>query len=74
MGEIGKGLQESWVAVIVVVMVINNEMTDVGHVFQELDYARIEAIFGRKVLLVLGMEEKRPDMKSEVGCIFQTTL
>ena len=61
-------------AVIVVLVVINNEMADVGHTFEEVDDARIESIGRWKVLLVLRVEQKGANMKTELGSIFETAL
>jgi hypothetical protein len=56
--------------VIVVLVVVNNELADVGHMVQELDNARIEAICGWDVLVVVRVEEKSSNMKTELGCVF----
>ena len=58
--------------VIVVLVVINNEFADVGHVVQELDNARIESVRGGDMLVVLWVKQKRSNMHSEHRCIFQT--
>lgn len=72
--EIGKGVEKTWMAVIVVMMVINNELTDVRHMAQEVDNCGVESVRGGVVLLVAGMEDERANVGTKGGCMLETAL
>jgi hypothetical protein len=70
--EAGERVEELWVAVVVVLAVVDDEVPDVRQVGEEVDEHRVDTVRGRHVLLVLGIEHERAHVAAERRRIFET--